>query len=161
MNQERLVQWNGFEVIISGAKIRQLAAAFIRENGVPIQDLNLEFAQDHLAIQGKVQKLFTVPFSLAVRDIVVRGMLVQVPLRDLSAFGFIPVPKLLVSLAPKDGFPEGVTLQSEQMVLSVALDRFLPSFIDVTIEEIRIVAGGVRVRLGSGGADVPPSVKLG
>ena len=157
---ERLVQWDGIELFVSGVRIRQLVAEFVREKKVPIQDLTLDFAPDRLSIQGKVQKIFTVPFSMAVRDINVSGTVVQVPLRDLSAFGFIPIPRLLVSLAPKEGFPEGVKLHSEQMVLTIALDRFLPSFLDVIIEQIRIVDGGMKVRFGRGGADLPPGVRL-
>jgi hypothetical protein len=39
----------------------------------------------------------------------------------------------------------------------VSLDRFLPTFVDADIREIRIIDGGLAVTLGEGGADLPPS----
>jgi hypothetical protein len=35
------------------------------------------------------------------------------------------------------------------------MDRFLPQFVDVEIEAVRIIQTGVEVTLGRGGADPP------
>jgi hypothetical protein len=49
----------------------------------------------------------------------------------------------------------GITLDAESTTIHVALDRFLPDFIDVEIEAIDLIAGGIALRLGPGGATPP------
>ena len=60
------------------------------------------------------------------------------------------VPVLAVQSHP---FP-AVTLRPP-LTLLIQVDRFLPTFVDVKIENIEIVEGGLAVRIGAGGATPP------
>jgi hypothetical protein len=152
---ERLVTWNEWHLRVAGSRIQDMARAAIAQRRAPLQDLILDFREGELLISGRTIKFVPVPFQAAVRRIEVDGLSVRVLFEDASAFGFIPMPRILLSLFGDQRVADGITVHPESLSVSVALDRFLPPFVELTIESISLVSGGIRVRCGSGGADPP------
>ena len=153
---DRLVQWDQIELRISGAKLADIARAEAASAGAPVRELRFDFVPREISISGKLVKGIAMPFRLAIRRIVPVGRVIEVPFENVSAFGFLPLPKLLFQLFGKMALSDGVELHPETMTVRLRLDRFLPSFVDADVEEIRLVAGGLVVKLGPGGADRPP-----
>lgn len=153
----RLIQWDLIELRISGARVAELARQEVAARKVPLTDLRLDFVPGQIGIAGKAVKGISLPFRLAIRRIVPRGSSIDVPFESVSAFGFIPLPRLLFQLFGSMALADGVELHPETMTLTLRLDRFLPSFVDAEVEEVRIIAGGLIVRIGPGGADPPPA----
>jgi len=153
----RLVQWDFLELRVSGAKLGQIAVQEAAAHKAPVRELRLDFVPGEIAISGKLIKGIAVPFRLAIRKIIPRGPVIEVPFENVSAFGFLPLPRILLQLFGNLALGEGVELQPERMLLRLHLDRFLPSFLDAEVEEVRIVSDGLIVRMGPGGADRPPS----
>jgi hypothetical protein len=52
--------------------------------------------------------------------------------------------------------PDGVRFDATTMTLTLSSERFLPPFVDLSFESIRIVHDGLDVLLGPGGANPPP-----
>ncbi len=152
----RLIQWDLLELRVSGARLTEIARQEVAARKAPVGELRLDFAPGQIGISGKLIKGISLPFRLAIRRITPRGSVIEVPLESISAFGFIPLPKLLFQLFGSMALAEGVELHPETMTLTIRLDRFLPTFVDAEVEEVRIVAGGLIVRIGPGGADPPP-----
>lgn len=152
---ERLVSWDELNVKVSGERIRQFALDAVKQRRAPVHDLKLVFREGALFITGRVVKVIPIPFEVAVRRIEIRGSTIRVPFEQAAAFGFLPLPKLLLSLVGAREVSDGVTVHPESLSVSIRLDRFLPPFVDLTIERIDIVEGGLRVRCSAGGADIP------
>jgi hypothetical protein len=154
---EPLVTWNHLDLTITGSRIAQLVQHAIRERKVPVQDLKLQFREGEVLVTGRVIKVISIPFQFAVRRVELAGNAVRIPLEGAAAFGFLPLPKLLLSLFGQREVSDGVTVHPESLSVSVRLERFLPPFVDLTVQAIDLVEGGVRVRCSAGGADLPPS----
>ena len=149
----RFVEWDGLEVRIDGDKIRAMVSAFKLD---PIEKLDLQFTNGLLRVSGVVRKFLAVPFSAEIREIEAKGRTVRVPLRAASAFGGIPIPQFLFGLV-KSQLPAALVRYEEPATFVVSLDRFLPPFVDVDLQKIWIIEGGLAVTLGRGGADLPAS----
>lgn len=149
----RLVEWDGLDVRIDGDKIRAMVAGFRLH---PIEKLDLQFTNGLLRVSGVVRKFLAVPFSAEIREIEAKGRSVRVPLRAAAAFGGIPIPQFLFGLV-KGQLPATLVRFEEPATFIVSLDRFLPSFVDIELQKIWIIDGGLAVTLGRGGADLPAS----
>ncbi|HET7436754.1 MAG TPA: hypothetical protein VFN10_18740 [Thermoanaerobaculia bacterium] len=148
----RFIEWNSLDVRVDGAKLNAMVSAQIA--GEPmIERVALRFTTGLLRVTGSIRKFISIPFTVEIDRIDARGTHVRVPLARISA-GPIPIPTLLVSLV-KNRFPRELVTVEEPATLVVSLDRFLPSFVDAAIEQIDIVEGGLAVKLGRGGADLP------
>ena len=156
MSEPRLVEWEGLRLKIRGDKAAAVARDMMRQQRAPIRDLELEFGEGSLVVHGKVEKILKVPFRVLIRRIEVRDNVVMVPIENMSAFGFLPLPKLLLHLAPPGALPPGVHIDAAASTIAVEVDRFLPNFLEAKVEEIRIVPEGLILSLGAGGADLPP-----
>ena len=150
----RFIEWNHFSVRVDGAKL----AALVRERALvpPIERIDLHFSDGLLRVEGALRKFIRVPFAVEIREIVADGRVLRVPLSSASAFGGIPIPQFLFGLV-KGRLPADLMRLEPPATLVVSLDRFLPTFVDADIREIRIIDGGLTVALGAGGADLPPS----
>lgn len=149
----RLIEWDGLEVRIDGDKIAAMVAGFRLD---PIEKIDLQFANGLLRVSGVVRKFLAVPFSAEIREIEAKGRTVRVPLRAASAFGGIPIPQFLFTLI-RSQLPAALIRYEEPATFIVSLDRFLPSFVDVDLQKVWIIDGGLAVILGRGGADLPAS----
>lgn len=156
--KQRLFEWDRLEVRILGSRIVGLAREAIRGSGAPIELQQVDFGDGDAEISGIVRKGFSVPFRFHLRTISVAGRTLRLPIEQLTVAGFLPVPALLFRLAEEFGTVDGVAIDPEQKTVVVSMDRFLPEFLDIEIEDLRIIRGGVRVTLGRGGADLPVDV---
>ena len=147
----RFITWDELAVRIDGAKLAALVPVV-----PPIERIHLDFFDGLLRVDGVVRKIIGVPFSVEIRAIVADGRTVRVPLSSASAFGGIPIPQFLFGIV-KNRLPADLVRLELPATLVVSLDRFLPTFVDADIREIRIIDGGLAVTLGEGGADLPPS----
>jgi hypothetical protein len=150
---QRFIAWDRLDVRVDGAKL----AALVRERALvpPIERIDLRFSDGLLRVEGAIRKFISVPFAVEVREIIAEGGVVRVPLSSASAFGGIPIPQFLFGLV-KGRLPAELVRLEAPATLVVSLDRFLPTFVDAGIREIRIVDGGLAVAVGAGGADLPP-----
>ena len=149
----RFVEWDGLEIRIDGDKIRAMVAGFRLD---PIEKLDLQFTNGLLRLSGIVRKFLAVPFSAEIHEIEAKGRTVRVSLRGASAFGGIPIPQFLFTLV-KSQLPAALVRYEEPGTFVVSLDRFLPPFVDVDLQKVWIIDGGLAVTLGRGGADLPSS----
>jgi hypothetical protein len=78
-----------------------------------------------------------------------------VALEDVTTFSIVPVPRLLFQILGDRALPAGVRFEAETMTVLAQWTRFLPEFLQLTIEKIQIINGGLAVRLGYGSADLP------
>jgi hypothetical protein len=147
----RFVEWDSLEVRIDGDKLNAFAQSF-RVN--PIEKLELRFENGLLRVVGSVRKFVSVSFEVQINEILAGGRTVRIPLRSVSAFGAIPIPKFLFGLM-KDRLPAEFVRYEEPATLVISLDRFLPNFVDAEIQRVWIIDGGLAVTLGRGGADLP------
>jgi hypothetical protein len=145
----RFIHWDELAIRIDGAKLAKLVPLV-----APLERIDLRFSDGLLRVDGAIRKFISVPFAVEVREIVADGHVVRVPLSSASAFGGIPIPQFLFGLM-KGHLPAELVRLEPPATLVVSLDRFLPTFIDADIREIRIVDGGLAVALGAGGADLP------
>jgi hypothetical protein len=153
---EHLVEWDGLDLRVDGTRLRDVAAAMMARSGAHIEDLAFRFRPGELTVSGKVRKVLPLPFRVVIRNIDALGRTVRVRLEEIAALGVIPIPSILTRLVGNRQAAEGVVYQAESNALVIQLDRFLPTFLDVELAEIRILEGGLAVRLGRGGADLPP-----
>jgi hypothetical protein len=158
---DNLVEWDSVDLRVRGATLLQIVFDLIQKKQLPISDLRLEFLERELQISARIQKAIPIPVRLTVRRIHAEGMTVYVPLENLATFGIVPIPKALFHMIGDRGLPPGIRLDPATMTLSVSLERFLPPFIDLKIESIRIIPGGLAVHLGTGSAGVPPQLLMG
>ena len=149
----RFVEWDSVDVRVSGEKLNSL----VREIHVHrLERMELHFSSGLLRIEGSIRAIFSVPFCVEVTEMIASGTTVRVPVRSASAFGGIPIPRFLFTLA-KGQLPRDLMRYEEPSTFVVSLDRFLPSFITADVRKIGIIDGGLAVSLGSGGADLPQS----
>ena len=153
-SRPRLVQWNQLDFRISAERVVPMIGEEIVRSGAPISELHFEFHDGLLRIEGKVRKAISIPFTVEIEHVEPNGHSIAIPLRKAAAFG-IPLPGLLLSVAQSFLKSNEVAYDSNARAFIVRLDRFLPPFVDVDIQQIRLVAGGIAVRLGPGGVDPP------
>jgi hypothetical protein len=96
----------------------------------------------------------SVPFEVEIREVLAAGRTIRIPLRSVSAFGAIPIPRFLFGLIKKR-LPAELVGYEEPATLVLSLDRFLPNFVAAEIQRVWIIDGGLAVTLGKGGADLP------
>jgi hypothetical protein len=159
MNQ-RLVEWDRLDLRILGSRLLGVASDAIRRAGAPVHLQGIDFREGEAEVAGTVRKGISVPFRFFLRTISIEGRTVRLPIEQLTVAGFLPVPALLFRLADGLGAVEGVAIDPERKTVVISVDRFLPRFLDVEIESVRIIQGGVRVALGRGGADLPAPEEL-
>ena len=150
----RLVEWDAIEFRISGEKINELAGSIRLP---PIERLQLRFTNGLLRVEGAVRKFISVPFAVDITEIQASGTTIRVPVKSASAFGAIPIPKFLFSLA-QGQLPRDLVRYEEPATFVLSLDRFLPNFVTADVQRIWIIDGGLAVTLGRGGADAPPDL---
>lgn len=149
----RLVVWDSFTFLIRGEKLSPIVSAEAQRKGV--ENVAVHFGDGFMSIQGLVRKFIGIPFSIILSDPVTSGVSVSLRLESAAAFGFIPLPKLLLYIAEGYMEKEVVELDAESRRIRLSLVRFLPPFIDLRIESVRLVPAGILVDLGEGGADPP------
>ena len=152
---DRFITWDALNLRVNGERVEEMARELVIRPGGELQSISLRFMNGLLRVEGIVRKFIAIPFSVDVPEIACSGTTVRVPLRSPAAFGFIPLPQILFRLM-EARLPRDLVRLEEGAVLVIALDRFLPSFLSVTIQSIWIVDGGLAVTLGRGGADLPP-----
>jgi hypothetical protein len=157
---DHLIEWDYLYLRVRGAKLHQMVSELLRTKQLPVSDLRFEFLEDELQLSARIQKGIAIPVKLTVRTIRVVGKSLQVPLENLATFGLIPIPKLLFRIIGTQGLPDGIQLDAETLTVTVSLERFLPPFVDLNIESVRIVSGGLVVHVGRGGADLPSAIPL-
>ncbi len=148
---KRLVEWDQIELRINGEKLNAFVQSFRVE---PIEKLEIRFENGLIRVGGSVKKFISVPFEVQISEIAASGRQVSIPLRSVSAFGVIPIPKFLFGLM-RDRLPPELVRYQEPATLVFSLDRFLPNFVDAEIHRVWIIDGGLDVILGKGGADLP------
>ena len=146
---KHLVEWDQLELRIDGAKLNAMVASMKVE---PIERLGLVFQNGLLRVEGTIRKFVAVPFTVEIRELLAKGTTVRVPLTAATAAGF-PLPLLLFRFF-REKLPKDLMTFEEPATLVVALDRFLPPFIQADIQKIWIIDGGLAVTLGRGGADL-------
>ncbi len=147
---KHFVEWDQLEIRVNGDRLNAIAQSF---RVSPVQQLHLHFQNGLLRVIGSVHKVITVPFEVEIREITAAGRTIRIPLRSLSAFGGIPIPRFLFALV-KDRFPAEFVRFEEPSTLVVSLDRFLPDFVHAEIHRVWIIDGGLAVTVGKGGADL-------
>ena len=147
----RLVEWDTLQLRVNADRVNDLVARFRVD---PIERLALRFSNGLLRVEGTIKKVVRVPFTVDIAEIIAGGTTVRVPVKSASAFGGIPIPKFLFSLA-KGKLPKDLVTFEEPATFVISLDRFLPSFVTADIQKIWIIDGGLAVTLGRGGADLP------
>jgi hypothetical protein len=147
----RLVEWDAIEIRISGEKMNEIARSI---RVPPIETLQLRFANGLMRVEGTIRKFISVPFAVEISEIQASGMTVRVPVKSASAFGAIPIPRFLFSLA-QGQLPRDLVRYEEPATFVITLDRFLPNFLTADVQQIWIIDGGLAVTLGRGGADLP------
>jgi hypothetical protein len=153
---QRLVQWDGFEVRLSGERAQAVARKEILKRGLPLDQLGLEFRNGEIRVKARLRAAFPVPFSFVIRKIQASERAIRLFVEDMSAFGFLPVPAILSRLAGDRQAAEGIRFDAATNSVFIQLDRFLPTFMEVEVAEINMIDGGLTVRVGQGGADLPP-----
>lgn len=157
MMTDRLVKWDALELKLSATRLEPLMREKATEANAPVSDLRLAFREGLMTIRGKSKGFLTIPFEIEITEIRAEGKRVIVPISSISAAGF-PVPKLLSSLFEKTAASGAVRVDGTGPTVTVLVDRFLPEFVDVELDEILIVEDGLLIRTGSGGADPPEGV---
>lgn len=155
---DSLVEWDQLDIRVRGAKVKQMVHALLREKQAPVSDFDLEFLDGELRAGIKILKPLPIPIKLVIREIGVQAGTVRIPLENVSTYGSLPVPKFLFQLIRQKALPEGVSFDPDRMMVFISLERFLPPFVRVTVDHIRVIQGGLAVRLGSGGAAIPPTL---
>jgi hypothetical protein len=146
----RLVEWDSLEIRVNGDRLNEMAAKFRVD---PIERMTLRFSNGLLRVEGTVRKFISIPFTIEIKQIVAAGMTVRVPVSGAATFRGIPIPRFLFSLV-QGRLPKDLMRFEEPATFVLSLDRFLPTFVSADIREIRIIDGGLAVKLGAGGADL-------
>jgi hypothetical protein len=144
------IEWDELEIRIDGERLNAIAATM---RVPPVERIGLRFLNGLLRIEGTIRKFIAVPFTVEVTELRPSGTTVRVPLRGATAAGF-PLPLLLFRLF-REKLPKDLVTFEDPATLVVSLDRFLPPFVSADIQRIWIIDGGLAVKLGHGGADLP------
>jgi hypothetical protein len=126
---DHLVQWDQLDLRVSGHKVQETISNLLREKQLPVSDLRLEFLEGRLVVSAKIRKGLSVPLQFTVSTIAVVGRTLEVSLENVETFGILPVPKLLFRLIGERRLPDGITLNTETLTVTVWLERLLPGFI--------------------------------
>lgn len=138
-----IVSWDAIAVRVDGARVNALARERVAGQ---LDDINITFRAGSIRIAGRKKvAILPVPFSAEINSIQVEGKNLVVPVSGIPP---ILLPILRGIVAAK--VPPGVSIHPP-FTFVVELDRFLPTFIDVQIREIRIIDGGLAVNVGPGG----------
>jgi hypothetical protein len=151
----RFVEWDAIALRVDGARIdamvKEKFRGMVNEIGVTFRPGNI-----HVAGWKKIGFL-PVPFSADVREILVEGRTILIPVAEVA---LIPTSVLggLWSvvrevLAPK--IPLDAVTVRKPLTFAIDLAKLVPPFADVDVREIRIVDRGLAVSVGPGGADPP------
>jgi len=137
------VSWDAISLRIDGARVND----FVRERAAgQVDDIHLTFRSGNIHVAGRKKVGFVpIPFFADVNAIHVNGRTIVVPVLILP----LAAPILRGIVATR--IPPGVTIQPP-FTFVIELDRFLPTFVDVEIREIRIIDGGLTLQIGPGGA---------
>ena len=147
----RLVEWDSIEIRVNGERLNEVVAGF----GVdPIERMSIRFMNGSMRVEGSIKKFISVPFTVEIAELIASGTTVRVPVKSASAFGGLPIPRFLFSLA-QGKLPRDLVTFEEPATFVISLDRFLPTFVSADIQKIWIIDGGLAVTLGRGGADSP------
>ena len=152
---EHLVEWDSVFLRISGRKVQKAISELLRKEPSQVSDISLEFLEGKILVSARIQKGVSIPVKCTISRITAVGKKLEAVVENVSAFGVLPIPRFLFSMPSLKGLPQGITFDPETLTVFVNLQRFLPPFIDLNIESIRIIPGGVAVHLGAGGADIP------
>lgn len=150
----RLIEWNGLQLFVRAERIEEIARRKMRERNVPLRDVSMRFHDGLLEVKGRIDKVIPLPFRVEVSQIHVDGREVVVHIDRISAAG-LPVPTFLGKLVEAEAAGGGIVIDGDGPAIRVRVDRFLPPYVDATIESIRIAGDGIVVNLGRGGADPP------
>lgn len=138
-----IASWDAIAVRVDGARVNALARERVAGQ---LDDINITFRAGSMRIAGRKKvAIVPVPFSAEINSIQVDGKNLVVPVSGIPS---ILLPILRGIVAAK--VPPGVSIHPP-FTFVVELDRFLPTFIDVQIREIRIIDGGLAVNVGPGG----------
>jgi hypothetical protein len=157
---DRLVTWQRLELLLKGEKIAGLARQAIAERRAPVTLDSLEFFAGVAEVSATLRKGLPIPIRFRVRSVVADGPRLRIPIEQPTVLGFVPIPSLLFRVAEGFAAVDGIAIDPERKTIEVALDRFLPPFVDAEIESVRFLAGGVEVILGRGGADLPTNPEV-
>ena len=147
-----LVEWEHIDLRISGCKLQQNAAKLLHDKQAPFTDLKLDFLDGSILVAVKVQKGIPVTVQFRVAEITARGTTLEIKIDNVSTFGILPIPKLIFRLVGELNLPDGLSFDADTMKVVIHLDRLLPALMEVTVDTIRMIEGGLVVRLGEGGA---------
>jgi hypothetical protein len=150
----RLIVWDNLHFRLQGARIAEIVGREIEKMKAPISMLTLQFSEGLLKIDGKIRQAIGIPFTVEIDRIEPLGTTLQIFLRRASAFG-LPLPTFLLGLIRERLAAQEVEYDHPSRSFRVRLDRFLPPFADVQLIDVQLIAGGIAVRLGPGGADPP------
>lgn len=151
----RFVEWQQIDLRLDGEHLSAEVARQSRAAGAPVSELRVDCLPGEILVHGKVHKFIAVPFQISVRLIEpLPGQRVRIHLDRATAFG-IPLPTLLIGLVEAK-MPDLLRWHPESNSLIAHLDQILPSFLDVEIASVSLVAGAILITLGPGGADPPP-----
>src|SRR5260370_5070681 len=145
MSMRGFVEWDQIEIRVNGEKLNALVQSFRVE---PIERLEVRFENALMRVAGSVRKFVSIPFEVQISEILASGRTVRVPLRSVSAFGAIPIPKFLFGLM-RDRLPADLVRYEEPATLVFSLDRFMPNFVDADIHHIWLIDVGLAGPMGS------------
>jgi len=151
---DRLVNWESLPLKVSGEKAAALVGQIIETQKTSITSLFLEFREGELLIEGKAKKGMTIPFEVTIREIRADGSTLHVKIHDVSAFG-LPVPAFLGKFLDGIGRDDSLRFDGDTNTFSIDVAKKVPTFVDITFRDVRIVKGGVEITLGPGGTDLP------
>ena len=147
----KLIEWDTLEIRVNGDRVNEVAQTYRVD---PIERMSLRFMNGLLRVEGSIRKFISVPFTVDIVELIASGTTVRVPVKSASAFGGLPIPRFLFSLA-QGRLPKDLVTFEEPATFVISLDRFLPTFVSADIQKIWIIDGGLAVTLGRGGADLP------
>ncbi len=151
----RLIEWDTLEFRLSGERIAAIVGELIERKKLPVPSLFLEFKEGELFVEGTFKKGFSIPFQGTIRSIRPDRAWLHIKLDEVSAFG-LPVPAFLQKFIEGQVRDGSVKYEDATKELAIDIGRNIPGFIDVAIDTVRLVRGGVAITLGPGGADIPP-----
>jgi hypothetical protein len=146
-----LIEWDTIDIRVRGERLNEIVAGFLVD---PIERLTIRLMNGSMRVEGSIKKFISVPFTVEIAELIASGTTVRVPVKSASAFGGLPIPRFLFSLA-QGKLPRDLVAFEEPATFVISLDRFLPTFVSADIQKIWIIDGGLAVTLGRGGADLP------
>lgn len=155
MKSDHFVEWDHLKLRVRGSSLEQIVIELLRQKQLPVSDFRIECREGELVASARIRNVLSVPVKVSIDTITISGRTLQIPLKDVSTLAGFPVPRVLFRLVRSEWLPDGVRFDADRLTVTVFIERFLPAFIDLTLDSIRIVPGGLEVDLGPGGADPP------